>query len=138
MKLFTVAVDGVPIVVLSVDAELGLPDQFARDPQALSALRAMAATTKSMPPGTSDIEQQMEIEDALDTWLGDDLLQIERNGQPLWDGNRDRLRISEALADEADHWRAAYRDALVRGEQDAGDESFLVFIADAQLRERSK
>ena len=43
-------------------------------------------------------------------WFRSDLMALERDGKPLWDG-KSEIYLREALAEEADQWRVAYARA---------------------------
>jgi hypothetical protein len=43
-------------------------------------------------------------------WFRSDLMALERDGTPLWDG-KSEIYLREALAEEADQWRLAYARA---------------------------
>ena len=46
-------------------------------------------------------------------WFRSDLMALERDGKPLWDG-KSEIYLREALAEEADQWRVAYARAQLR------------------------
>lgn len=98
MKLYTICVRGRPVVTLSTDADQPVPDGL------------------------------IEVDKALDTWLGAGLRKLRNEGQVLWTGDRNDLQIREAQADEAERWSASHRKALESGELDAGEESWLTFL----------
>jgi hypothetical protein len=79
---------------MSTDTELPMEDRLATDPKLMQAHRDMRALTESMPDEVRRIGDQREIDEALDTWLGEDLFAWRREGQAVWDGNRSRLANS--------------------------------------------
>ena len=131
MKLYTICVRGRPVVTLRTGADDPLPDEFATDPQILQAIRESQAVRdklKALSPGLDEAEAHDEIYDALDTWLGQDLRTLQNEGRPLWGGDMDDVHIREARVDEAERWHLSRRRALDSGEQDAGHESWHIFL----------
>ena len=49
----------------------------------------------------------------MEEWFRSDLMALERDGKPLWDG-KSEIYLREALAEEADQWRVAYRGLNLR------------------------
>jgi hypothetical protein len=113
---------------MSVAAEDPLPDDLALDANMMKALRDSKAVLNSFPAGVQMIADRREIDEALDTWLGQDLLTLEHDGHPLWTGNSSDLDIREARTDEAEQWHTSRRQAIDREEIDAGQESWLLFL----------
>ena len=71
----------------------------------------------------------MEIEDALDTWLGSDLTCLQHDGRSLWDGkDRGQVSVREATADETAKWRSSYHDAVASGVTDSETTDWAVYL----------
>src|SRR5262249_43386404 len=67
------------------------------------------------------LDPDAEIEQALHTYLGDELTALEaedRPGQPIWDGDRATISIRRATDAEAAVWRQSLTDREVRSEDD--------------------
>jgi hypothetical protein len=127
MRLYTICIDQRPVVVISVDAEPPIPDSLTTRPDLMQTLRESRAQIESIPadPRTMD---QMEIDEALDTYLGEDLQSLTCEGNSLWDGDHARLHIREARVDEAERWHLSRRAAIDAGEVAAGEEAWLTFL----------
>jgi hypothetical protein len=77
MRLYTICVSGRPTVVISVDADV------------------------DMVQGPPDVQQMLElreIEEDLDTWLGEELRRLKRNGKHVWNGDHSVISFREASA----------------------------------------
>jgi hypothetical protein len=74
-----------------------------------------------------DAETRCEAETLTDAeWLKEDLMVLESNGQPLWDGNAE-IYIREAFEDERDKWDSSRARALLEEEIDA-DEEWIIYL----------
>jgi hypothetical protein len=123
MKLYTICIDQRPVVVMSTDAEPPMEDARTTNAVLMKAARDLRAMRESLPDDVLRSCDQREIDEALDSRLGQDLLVY-----GLWDGDSARLHIRDASADEAQHWHASLQEALDTGEEDAGEESWLIFL----------
>jgi hypothetical protein len=131
MRLYTVCINNLPTVTMSAGVEPAMEDYYLNDPEILAAMRhtqALEDRLKAKGPDAVRMSELHEIDDALDTWLGEDLAVLETDGRPLWSGDRSALEIREAKADEAERWQAKSRAAVATGDADAGDESFLIWL----------
>jgi hypothetical protein len=128
MTIYTIEAHGRPVVAVSIGDTPPLEDSLATRPELLQALRATRDLEERLPPDTREHVRRRALEEALDTWLGEDLSTLESGGQPLWDGDRDALRVREASADEAVIFRASREQAVREGELEAGDEDWVAFL----------
>ena len=90
--------------------------------------RGVRAFRDSRPADVQRIGDQREIDEALDTWLGQDLRTLRSHGVPLWSGGRASLHVREATPDEAQGWHEVLQREIDTGEEDAGDEDWLVYL----------
>jgi hypothetical protein len=126
MRLHTVSIDNLAVVAMSTDADAPMQDFVVHDAELLSAHRQMTElhnTMKSIAPDLDKISDQREVDDALETWLGDDLKALQHHGVPLWNGDHSRLTSREATVDEASKWHHSRQKAVDEGEEGAGEES---------------
>jgi hypothetical protein len=131
LDLYTISIRNRPVLTMSVDANDPLPDTFATEPEMLKALReaqALIDEMKARTPNLTEIAAMREIDEALDTWLGDDLRSLKTEGHPLWKGDRNEITVREARVDEAESWHTSRRNAINEGELEAGEESWLIFL----------
>jgi hypothetical protein len=105
MTIYTIETHGRPVVVVSVGDMPALEDSLARE-----RMRKQA------------------MDEALDTWLGEDLRRLESDGRPLWDGDRDALHVREASPEEVVVFKASREQAIREGELEAGDEDWVTFL----------
>ena len=141
MQLYTVHAHGVPLLVISAGAEPWMEDSFTRDPSLMEAHRKAQAWLKEMDVLSGDPEglrrscDVREIEEAIDTWLGEDLLNLEHDAQLLWSGDRKQLVVHEATADEAAKWHRSRLNISDDSEIDGSDNwlVYLVSVNDAEL-----
>jgi hypothetical protein len=82
-----------------------------------------------IPVVVTTADDIQEVEASFDTWLGQDLLVLEHNGKPLWNGDKENLQVREANPQEAATWRASSQRAIEDGE-DESEESHLAFLVD--------
>jgi hypothetical protein len=118
---------------MSVDADVPMPDSLITNAEVMKAVRASRALRDEiaarLPGDIQEASYLHEIDEALDTWLGEDLLTLQHDdGVPLWSGDRDALHIREARVDEAARWHASRQKAIDEDELDAGDEDWLAFL----------
>lgn len=76
MRLYTICIDQRPVLVMSTDAEPPMEDTLTTDAKLMKAHRDMQALRAKMQARLPDAERladQREIDEALDTWLGEDL-----------------------------------------------------------------
>jgi hypothetical protein len=132
LKLYTICVQGAPVLTMSVDSDPPMEDFVLRDPELLKAYRQSQALIEQIrrEPGVDAIAEEMELHQALDTWLGEDLRALRRAdaSAPVWDGDPDKVRFREARTDEAERWHLSRRLAIEVGELDAGDEDWLHYL----------
>jgi hypothetical protein len=135
MELYTVCVDGLPVLVMNTNAGAlpKLPDSLATNPEFVEAHRAAQAASELID---AQIEEEggsldelhhtraiHEIDETLDAWLGSEL-----QGQGLWNGEPDQVSARRATPDEAARWRRSHEAAINAGEADAGDEDWLIYF----------
>ena len=135
MRLYTICAHNRPILTMSVACELPMPDRFTTDAMFMKAHRderALIDKLRAEDPAFDRISDQREIDEALNTWLGEDLLCLETERHPLWSGRRSDLGVREATADEAERWKASRQHAIDTGEIDAGSEMWLMFLVPVQ------
>lgn len=136
MKLYTVCVQGSPVLTMSIDADHPLEDFILRDPELLKAHRQTQAFIEQIrrEPGVDAIADEREVNEALDTWLGEDLRALRTVGAhaPIWDGNPDELSFRGARTDEAEKWHLSRRLAIEMGELDAGGETWVRYLVPVQ------
>src|ERR1700733_1663105 len=100
MRLYTVCVRGRPVLVKSTDVEPPMPDSLTTNAELMKAHRAQRALMEQTTNDkTRHIGAVREIDEALDTWLGTDLMV-----QSLWNGDWSDVQIREATAEEAGRW----------------------------------
>jgi hypothetical protein len=128
MKLYTICVDQRPILVMSVDAGPLMPDQLTTNAEPMKARRDTRALSDSLPADVQRINDQREIDQALDTWLGQDLRTLRSHGVPLWSGGSASLHVRDATPDEAQGWHEALQREIDTDEEEAGDEDWLVYL----------
>src|SRR4051794_10078282 len=95
-----------------------LEDSMVKNPRLLQTLRAMQTLDEQLGSENRRAAELMEIEEALDTYLGQDLI-----SPGLWDGDRSKIHIREPTPEEAARWIETYQRAITEGAEDAGDES---------------
>jgi hypothetical protein len=128
MRLYTVCAHGRPVLVISAGTEDPMEDRFTTDPEIMNAHRFTQALSDNIPSEVASFSECGEIEEALDTWMGEDLQALKSGGRPLWNGDRTQVSIREATTDEAAKWHISWRDVIDAGDQDAGDESWAVYL----------
>jgi hypothetical protein len=64
---------------------------------------------------------------AADEDLRAELLGLEHEGEPIWDGDGE-LVVRRAHLEEASEWEGAHAKALLEGAADEDDEDFAVFL----------
>lgn len=131
MKLYTVCVQGSPVLTMSVDTELPMEDSLLTDPEFMKLHRQTQATVDAMREGggaTAAASAAMEIYETLDTWLGKDLRALTTNGARVWDGNRKKLSFREARTYEAEKWHLSRRQAIETEKIEAGEEDWVTFL----------
>jgi hypothetical protein len=101
--------DDRPILVMSAGLEAPLDD-------------SLSSKDRQMVQEDADDMDRLEIEEALDTWLGEDL-----QSAGLWGGER---QIRQATEEEAARWRAALNRAREEGEADEDDDNWLAFLVE--------
>jgi hypothetical protein len=128
MRLYTICIQQHPVAVVSAGADLPLPDWVATDPELMKTLRMTEQIRAQVPDDVKRAGEFIEIDQLLDTWLGNDLRVLEHNGQPLWTGDRNDIAIREARIEEADQWFASRREAVSNEDVDAGDADWVHFL----------
>lgn len=131
MTLYTVCIKNRPVVVMSASAEAPMEEWVLNDPELLKAVRfdqSIRNRVKARIPNFDSVEELDEINKGLDTWLGEDLRTLENNGIPLWSGDRTDVDIREANTDELERWHTSHHEALISGEADVGENSWLIFL----------
>jgi hypothetical protein len=128
MKLYTICVDQRPILVMSVDAGPLMPDQLTTNAEPMKARRDIRALSDSLPADVQRINDQREIDEALNTWLGQDLRTLRSHGVPLWSGGSASLLVRDATPHEAQGWHETLQREIDTDEEDAGDEDWLVYL----------
>ena len=126
MRLYTICIDQRPVLVMSTDAEPPMEDTLTTDAKLMKAHRDMQALRAKMQARLPDAERladQREIDEALDTWLGEDL-----HSFGLWNGDWDRLHIREARTEEARRWHTSLTRAIDAGEEEAGSEDWVLLL----------
>jgi hypothetical protein len=129
MRLYTICVRGLPVVTMSTNTEPAMPDEFTTDADLMKAYRDARALREAFVD--EELQRGIErrqIDEALEAWLGEDLTGLQHDGAPLWTGDYRDLEIREARVDEAARWHSSHQMALDSGEQDAGEEDWLVFL----------
>jgi hypothetical protein len=136
-KLYTVEAHGRPVVVLSATRLGPPPDEMLAYTKVIEALRnsrhVMSELADKAKQRGFNLEEEVdlrEIDEALETWLGEDLLVLEdaESGVPLWDGDENTLCVRQATADEAAAWNASLEAAMNSGEHDPGDMDWVCFL----------
>lgn len=137
-NLYTVEAHGRPVVTLSATPIPTPSDDMLTNPLFVEALRKSHQILSDLrddaePEGVSldDITDRIEIDEALETHLGEDLQIMEdvaRPGQPLWDGDRANINVRRATNEETEIWRGSLLKAMKAGEQEPGDTDWLVFL----------
>ena len=135
MKLYTICVDQRPVLVMSVDAGPLVPNQLITNAELMKAQRDTRALSDSLPADVQRINDQREINEALDTWLGQDLRTLRSHGVPLWSGGSASLLVRDATPDEAQGWHEALQRESDTDEEDAGDEDWLVYLVPIKGRQ---
>jgi hypothetical protein len=103
------------------------------NPEVIEALRlarqAMSQLDEAAQGKGIDLDLG-EIYEALETYLGDDLLTLEdaASGRPLWDGNSKNLQVRRATDEEAERWKHSLLAAMQSGEQEPGDMDWVAFL----------
>jgi hypothetical protein len=129
MRLYTVCVESQPILVMSADADTPMLDAFTTIPELMKANRDNQPLWDETDEVVRRLTEQQEIEEAVDTWLGEDLMSLTRDdGRPLWNGDRSRLAVRDARTAEATEWHIALKQAIDIGEENAGTEDFALFL----------
>ena len=79
-------------------------------------------------------ENRAEAQDLIDAeWLHDDLIVLETNGRPLWNGESE-IHLREAIDEEHAQWESSWAAALLQGEATADEKDewvvYLVPVSD--------
>ena len=135
MKFYTLCIDEKPIFVLSQVSEPSIPDEVWKDPELAEAIRANVAyfaELEAIAPGctqTCEWDDPNKVDEALATWLGDDLKKRFLDGEPLWDGDANRIHVRNATPEEEDQWQRSCSNAEAAGHKEAGpDKNWLAFL----------
>jgi hypothetical protein len=129
MRLYTVCIETQPILVMSADADTPMLDAFTTIPELMKANRDHQALWDETDEVVRRLTEQQEIEEAVDTWLGEDLMSLTHDDcRPLWNGDRSRLAIREARTAEVTEWHIALKRAIDTGEEEAGTEEFGLYL----------
>jgi hypothetical protein len=126
MRLYTVCAHDQPVLVISAGVEPSMEElaKFA-PPEVLKAEQFLRSIVDEE---TQRAVEWREIDEALDTWLGAELQCLEHDFHGVWGGDRSDIVIREATTNEAARWRASLQDAIAMGEQDTGNEDWLVYL----------
>lgn len=123
MRLYTICPNGQPVLVISAGVEPPMEDCFTTNADLMKASRAMREMLEDNPDAQR-ISEVQELDEAIDTYLGMDLM-----AYGLWNGvDRADVQVRDASPDETHRWRAALQASIIEGEQDAGDEDFAVWL----------
>ena len=128
MRLYTVCVEGRPVLVLSTDVEPPMEDHLTTNAALMQSNRDWRDLKDLMLANSDPLVRHaaahLELDQALDTGLGEDLME-----RGLWrPGDRGAVRHREPTEEEAARWHASRQQAVATGEQDAGDEAWLVYL----------
>jgi hypothetical protein len=95
----------------------------------MTANRDSQALRDEMGDEVRRIGEQREIDEAMDTWLGEELMALTQDsGNPLWNGDRSVLTVREARTDEAAKRFISHQHAIDTGEEDAGTEDLCIYL----------
>ena len=152
-NLYTVEAHGRPVVVISATSSEPPSDKMLANPRVIEALRRTrqleADMAKELSVDPNEFEEGVsvhEIDEALETYLGDDLQTMEGADSPggaLWDGNWENIHTRRATDVEAEQWKQSLLAAMQAGEQEPGDTDWVAFLVavrpmhDEECRSRS-
>jgi hypothetical protein len=122
MRLYTICVHGCPVVVISTDTVPPMLDEFTTNAKLMQANRETEEFIDSLPDEVRRIGQRQEIDEAIDTWLGEDLIEWG------WSGDHAALHVRDATTDEAGRWHISRQAAIDADAQEAGDEGWVIFV----------
>jgi hypothetical protein len=122
-RLYTIELLAKPVTVLSAGVELLLEDNMATKPKLIRSLRFTQNLEASLSDEMIERRERQEINEALDTRLGEDL--CVRLG---WSRDVSEINVQPAKPDEAEARRTSPAKAVQAGERDAGDEDFGVYL----------
>jgi hypothetical protein len=117
MRLYTICANGRPVLTMNAGSEQTMEDSLTTKAELLAAHRESIKLLDSMGLDTEAPRSMelREIDEALDTWLGQDL-----QGLGLWNGNHGELTVRVASSSEADTWRASHEKAIAEDEYEGG------------------
>ena len=74
-------------------------------------------------------ENEAEAADLIEAeWLHDDLMVLESNGRPLWDG-KSEIHLREAVEEERARWESSWAAALLKGDATAEEkDEWVVYL----------
>lgn len=133
MLLITIEVYGRPTVVMSANVEPLVEDHYLQDPNSrrliLETNKRLSEMEETLGAQGGDLTAHhygmalMEIEEAVDTWLGTDL-----RCDCGWKGVRNGLNVRPATPEEKAKWRASLEVAWRCEEQEPGDQDWVLLI----------
>ncbi len=88
MTIYTIEAHGRPVVVVSVGDAPSLEDSLATKPELLRATRDLEAQA---PADMGEHLRRRAMDEALDTWLGEDLVRPGKRGAPALGRGQGRL-----------------------------------------------
>jgi hypothetical protein len=138
MTPYTICVNGLPVLVMSVDAgELQMPDDLVLNPKiraAMTATNEVKAQVDALVVKSGGSLEEFndsiairEIDDAVDSWLGADLL-----AKGLWNGEPDQVSARKATPDEAATWLRSQQAAIDAGDADAVEDWLTYLVETAE------
>lgn len=119
MRLYTICVNNLPILVMSAGVRPPMNDSFTTDPKLMKALPDVHKVVANNKIG----DDLLEIEEALDRWLGNDLQTL-----GLWNGNAGQLCVRQSRIEEAAKWHSSRQHAINTAVLDVGHAGWITFL----------
>jgi hypothetical protein len=127
MKLYTVEAHDIPVLVMPTDVEPAMEDTLTTNAELIRALRGARDSIKEIPEEAKELARLSEIDEALETWLGADLMTLQHeNGQVLWNGAYEAIHVRPAIEEEVARWQACRDEAVRSGDEEPADAETLV------------
>jgi hypothetical protein len=123
LRLYTICTNDRPVLVMGAGVEPPMEDSLTTNAALMKAHRDLRAMEESLPADIQRISEVREIDEAIDTWLGEELQSF-----GLWDGDHAKLQVREADPSEAERWRVEIQNSIEAGDQDAGNDDFAVYL----------
>jgi hypothetical protein len=128
LTLYTICILDRPTVVISANATPIPSAATLADPARLEAFQDVQEKRPQFGPEILRGAELMEIEEALDTWLGEEILNLKRHGKRVWNGNRSVVRVREANAQEVSQWEVSREAAIDAGEFPEDDDHWQIVL----------